>query len=166
MDSAKIEAIINAICQRIGGEWLLVGGGLVQIEYNGGRATYDIDLILIRHPTLSDVQSQDALFKAAAEIGLDPESVNSAARFFIGELAGWEENIEEWRRGPAGAVYKPSLALFTALKLRRATEVDIGDIQSAVRKEGRGSFREARFRALANARVQSKFDLIRARLGL
>lgn len=166
MDSKTIEALIEEICQKIGGEWLLVGGSLVQVEYDGARATEDIDLVPIRHPTLSDVKSQDALFKAAAVLGLDAESVNSAARFFLSETPDWHDDAEEWRRGPLGAVYKPSLALFTALKLRRGTEVDISDIQSAVRKEGRGAFREARFRRFADARVQTKFDLLRARLGL
>jgi hypothetical protein len=166
MENEKIEAILDEICQKIGGEWLLVGGCLVQLEYDGARATEDIDLIHIFDPAKTSVKAQDELFKAASQLGLDPESVNSAAGFFVSELPGWEDELEEWRHGPAGRVLKPSLTLFVALKLARGSEIDLQDISSAVRKEGRGSFHEGRFRALANAKLQAKFDLLRARLRL
>ena len=88
MEVAKIQALIHEICHKIGGEWLLVGGSLVQMEYNGARATEDIDLIRLRHPTHSEVRSQDELFKAAYRHGLDPGSLNSAAKFFVASLTG------------------------------------------------------------------------------
>jgi hypothetical protein len=166
MENEKIEAVLNEVCHKIGGDWLLVGGCLVQLEYDGGRATDDIDLIYVSDPKKSAIQAQDELFQAAFRLGLDPESVNSAASFFVSELPGWEGELREWRQGPAGRILKPSLALFTALKLARGSEIDLQDIASAVRKEGRGSFHEGRFRALANAKVQAKFDLLRARFGL
>jgi hypothetical protein len=166
MDNEKIEAILDEVCQKIGGDWLLVGGCLVQLEYDGARATEDIDLVHVSDPTKSAVKAQDELFKAAFQLGLDPESVNSAASFFVSELPGWEGELREWRHGPAGRVLKPSLTLFVALKLARGSDIDLQDIASAVRKEGRGAFHEGRFRALTNAKIQAKFDLRRARFGL
>lgn len=52
MEAAKVEALIEDICQNVGGEWLLLGGSLVQLEYDGGRATADIDLLSLGHPWL------------------------------------------------------------------------------------------------------------------
>lgn len=166
MDAAKIEALLEAICQRVGGDWLLVGGSLVHLEYDGARATADIDLVPIGHPTYSDVRAQDELFKAAHALGLDAENVNSAARFFVADIPLWREEVLEWRHGPAGRVFRPTLALFVALKLARGTEIDLLDIRSAVKKEGAGEFREDRFRKIANSKIQSKFDSSRAGLGI
>ncbi len=166
MEAAKIEALLEKICQEIGGDWLLVGGSLVQIEYDGQRATEDIDLVPISHPSLSDVRAQDALFKAAKTLGLDPENVNSAARFFVREFPEWQLEVVSFREGPSGRVFRPTLTLFVALKLKRGTEVDLGDIRAAVRKEGAIAFVESRFREISDDRLQAKFDSLRTQLGL
>jgi hypothetical protein len=166
MEVVKIEGLLEKICQTVGGDWLLVGGSLVQIEYDAERGTEDIDLVPISHPTLSDVRAQDELFKAAKALGLEPENVNSAARFFVGEIPEWQIEVVSFREGPAGRIFRPSLNLFVALKLKRGTEVDLGDIRSAVKKEGLKAFVETRFREIADAKTQARFDSLRASLGL
>lgn len=163
MQSANIEALLDEICQKIGGDWLLLGGSLVLLEYDGARATEDIDLVQIRASGKSEVKAQDELFQAAFRLGMDPESVNSAARFFVGEFKGWEHEIRELRRGSAGCVYKPTLTLFVASKLSRATETDLRDIELAIQKEGVGAFDEKRFRDLSGPAVQANFDRLRTR---
>jgi hypothetical protein len=166
MDPAKIEALLNEVCQTIGGDWLLVGGSLVQIEYNGGRATEDIDLVQVSHPTLTPVKCQDELFKAAFRLGLDPESVNSAARFFVSEVKGWEGELVEMKVGAKGRILKPTLTLFVALKLRRGTEADLLDVRSAVLKEGVGRFDRTKFDVMVDSSVQIRFDGLRKKFGL
>ncbi len=166
MDPEKTKALIEEVCQTIGGDWLLVGGSLVQLEYDAERATEDIDLVQIHHASMSEPKAQDELFKAAFRLGLGPESVNSAARFFLTEIKGWETEVVEWRRGPAGCVRRPSLNLFMALKLSRGTEIDLRDVEKALAKEGAQAFNEARFCALADKKAQARFDEIRGRLGL
>lgn len=47
METSKVRRILEELSQKIGGNWLLVGGALVQIELNGQRATEDIDFALI-----------------------------------------------------------------------------------------------------------------------
>lgn len=166
MNSAKIRAIIEEVCQKVGGDWLLLGGSLVQLEYDGGRATEDIDLVQIRHSHHSEVRAQDELFKAAHRQGLDPEQVNSAAKFFISELKGWESEILPLAHGPAGRVFKPTLTLFVATKLRRASEIDQQDVIYALEKEGRASFDEEKFRALVGKEILANFEIMRVKLGL
>lgn len=166
MDPAKVEALLNEVCQVIGGDWLLVGGSLVQIEYNGGRATEDIDLVQIAHPSLSPVRCQDELFKAAFRLGLDPESVNSAARFFVSEVKGWENELVEMKTGSQGRIFKPTLTFFVALKLRRGTESDLLDVRAAVRKEGSAKFDNERFNAMVDPVIQARFEGLRSTLGL
>jgi hypothetical protein len=166
MDVLKVESLLDKICQTVGGDWLLVGGSLVQIEYDANRGTEDIDLVPISHPSFSDVKAQDELFKAAKSIGLDPENVNSAARFFVGEFQEWQLEVIAFREGPAGRIFRPTLALFVGLKLKRGTEIDLEDIRAAVRKEGRIAFVESRFREISDITVQAKFDAFRASLGL
>jgi hypothetical protein len=46
MEISKIRKILDELCQTIGGDWLLVGGALLQLEINGNRATEDIDVAL------------------------------------------------------------------------------------------------------------------------
>ena len=166
LETSKIQGIIDDLCHKIGGDWLLVGGSLVQLEYQGARATEDIDLIHLRHPHLSEVRSQDELFKAAYNRGLSPESVNSAARFFVSELKNWESQIVVLKKGPLGCVYKPNLTLFIALKLSRATETDLCDIEFAIKKEGINSFDLKTFYDLTHVDTQKTFDSVRTRFNL
>ncbi len=137
MEKTKIEKIMHEICHKIGGDWLLVGGALVQIHYNGGRATEDIDLVHIRHKNKSKEIVQDELYKYALKSwGMGPEFINLSVEFFVHELKGWEKEIVLLSEGPSGRFFRPSLTLFCALKMRRATELDQDDIKFVIKKEG------------------------------
>jgi len=166
MQTANIETLLTEICQKIGGEWLLIGGSLVILEFDGERATEDIDLVQIRAVGKSEAKAQDELFRAAFRIGLDPETVNSAARFFVSEVPGWESEILPFRTGPVGTVFRPSLTLFVALKMRRGTEIDLGDVKAAVKKEGAAMFDVTKFHALAGEKAAQEFARRRKDLGL
>jgi hypothetical protein len=118
--------------------------------------------VAIDHPSLSDIAAQDALFKAAIRQGLSAENVNSAASFFVRGLAGWERQIVQLRGGRMGTVFRPTLTLFVALKLARATEVDLSDVRSATGHFGASDFDEAAFRQLATPVVLERFEKYRA----
>ena len=47
MEHQTIEKLLALLCQEIGGDWLLAGGSLIQLEVNDARATEDIDLVNI-----------------------------------------------------------------------------------------------------------------------
>ena len=141
MEKAKTDRILEELCQNIGGDWLLLGGTLVQLIYDGERATEDIDLVHISHPTASRESVQNSLFQFThKEWGIGSEFVNLSVEFFLNELSGWQTEVLPYRRGPRGQVLRPSLTLFCALKLRRGTELDLADIRSAVAKEGVQAF--------------------------
>ncbi len=151
MDKAKTSRILDELCQNIGGDWLLVGGSLVQIAFDGNRATEDIDLVQMRHPSKSKEVLQNELFQFTMKNwGIGPEFVNLAVDFFVRDLADWESETLELRRGPQGRVLRPSLTLFVALKLRRGTEIDWQDIQTAVRHEGAEHLNWEKLRRWAN----------------
>ena len=132
---AKTEEILNRLCQEIGGEWLLVGGTLVQLHYDGERATEDIDLVHMSHPTKSRETTQNELFQfTLKKWGLGPEVVNLSAEFFVNQMQGWQREIVPLKKGPSGTVFRPTLTLFCALKMQRASELDLRDIRAALRK--------------------------------
>ena len=137
MEKAKTEQILEQLCQKIGGDWLLVGGTLVQLCYDGGRSTEDIDLVQIAHPSRSKESLQDELFRFTLNTWqMGPEYINLSADFFVRDLKGWESELLLMKHGPVGRIFRPSITLFAALKLRRASELDINDIKAALTKEG------------------------------
>lgn len=137
MEKAKADEILEKLCQEIGGDWLLLGGTLVQLYYDGARSTEDIDLVQMAHPSKSKEVAQDELFRfTMSRWGMGPEYVNLAVEFFVRDLSGWEAEIQVYRHGPKGRVFRPSLTLFCALKVRRGSELDLRDLKTAIDKEG------------------------------
>lgn len=137
MEKAKTEQILEKLCQEIGGDWLLVGGTLVQLYYDGARSTEDIDLVQISHPSKSREVAQNELFQFTQKSwGMGPEYVNLSVEFFVRDLPGWESEVRLLKTGSQGRIFRPSLTLFCALKARRGSELDLQDIQVAIQKEG------------------------------
>jgi hypothetical protein len=166
METSKINGLLNELCQKVGGKWLLTGGSLIQLEIDGHRATEDIDLVAIEHETLSHIAAQDELFKAAIRQGLSPESVNSAASFFVQRIAGWKNHLIELRTGPKGAIFRPDLTLFLALKLGRGTEIDLSDVASAVKAFDSKEFNFERFKQMVEPKTRELFEKLRSKWSL
>ncbi len=166
MKTLEIKSLLREVCHEIGGEWLMVGGAFILLEYDEHRPVKNVDLVPILHPNLSFVEAEYALMTAAARLKFDPQVVTVNTKDYLDTFPGWPEEALEWRKGKVGSVAKPSLALLVAMKLKRGSTVDLNDLKLAVEKEGRGAFDERRFRRLANSLVQVKFDGLRARLGL
>lgn len=136
MEKAKARLVLDELCQSIGGDWLLIGGTLVQLWYNGARSTEDIDLLHIAHSSKSKELAQNDLFRfSMSRLGIGPEEINLSCEFFVKELAGWEEEIILFQMGAAGRIFRPSLTLFCALKARRGSELDWEDVSTALKKE-------------------------------
>jgi hypothetical protein len=166
MEISKINELLDEICQNIGGKWLLTGGSLIQLEVDSMRATEDIDLIAIEHDSLSDVGAQQAMFKAAIGIGLSPENVNSAASFFVQQIADWKSHLVVLRSSPMGTIFRPDLTLFIVLKLARGTEIDLKDVGSAIQAFGANEFRAEAFEEMANHKSKALFEKNRKQWGL
>ncbi len=163
---AKISGLLDEICQKVGGNWLLTGGSLIQLEVDSARATEDIDLVAINHSSLSEVAAQNELFKAAVRLGLSAENVISAASFFVQNIPNWKQNLIELRAGPAGKIFRPNLTLFILLKLGRASPVDLKDIALAVQKYGPAEFMMEVFKKNAEPKIVTLFEANRKNFGL
>jgi hypothetical protein len=134
MEISKVHKILEELCQTIGGDWLLVGGALVQIEFDEQRGTEDIDLALISSSDKSEAVLQNELFRFSMnELQIGPESVNLAVTPFLNDLSGWREECQLLRAGAAGNIYRPNLTLFIALKMKRASSIDLSDIREALK---------------------------------
>ncbi|MGK5088937.1 hypothetical protein WDW86_15370 [Bdellovibrionota bacterium FG-2] len=111
----------------------LTGGSLVKFEFESGRATEDIDIVRIRHDTLSDEASRNELYRWLIQRGSGPEWVNTAVEPFLNEVPDWKKEVVLIRNGSAGNIFRPSLTLFIFLKLRRGTPIDFQDIGHAIK---------------------------------
>lgn len=165
MDTKTINEILGYLCETLGGDWLLTGGSLVRLGFDGNRGTEDVDLVKIRHSQLTDEAAKNALFQWLLQRGLGPEWVNSAVEPFIREVREWEDELILFRSGSLGQIFRPNLTLFTYLKLRRGSDIDLRDIQQALPCCPEG-FSEPKFLSWANETLKAKFMKYRFQLGL
>jgi hypothetical protein len=123
LDAKRVEEIVAALCDRVGGDWLLIGGALVALWVEPRRMTEDVDLVSMRgHP-----DDRLALMQLASDLGLPVEAVNSAADFFVRRIAGWQRDVEVFRQGARGRVFRPTPSLFLLLKAPRLSPTDLDD---------------------------------------
>jgi hypothetical protein len=149
LDRPRISAVLDAVIDRLPGDWLLIGGGLVALWLEPRRLTEDIDLVGIAGSGADRL----ALLGLAKDLGLPVEALNSAADFFVYRIADWRAHVEPFRTGATGRVFRPSATLFLLLKLARLSEQDLADCLSLLdrpRAEGGGIDLGRVFAALAD----------------
>jgi hypothetical protein len=131
LDRPRISAVVDAVVDRLPGDWLLVGGGLVALWLEPRRLTEDIDLIGIAGSGADRL----ALLGLASDLGLPVEALNSAADFFVFRIVDWRAHLELFRSGASGRIFRPSATLFLLLKLARLSEQDLADCLSLLERE-------------------------------
>jgi len=122
---ARIDDVVQAVADRLPGDWLLVGGGLVALWLSPRRVTEDVDLVGIEGTGAERL----ALLGLAIDLNLPVEALNSAADFFVHRIPDWNQQIELFRQGARGRIFRPSPTLFLLLKLRRLSGQDLSDCQ-------------------------------------
>jgi hypothetical protein len=155
LDAPRIDAVLDAVCRTLSGDFLLVGGALVSIWLDRNRVTEDLDLVGI-----SREDSRIVLMDLALAHGLPVDAINSAADFFVMRIEGWHDEIEILREGPAARIYRPTPTLFLLLKCSRLSEQDLADcllLLDRVRSEGL-----ALDRARVLAAIEDREDDVRA----
>lgn len=152
MDRQRIDAVVQAVADRLDGEWLLVGGSLVALWIDARRTTEDVDLVPVRGA--KDARME--LLGLAADLGLPVEALNSAADFFVERIPNWTQEIAILRPGRRGTVYRPSPTLFLLLKIRRLSEEDLADCLALLEKASKESL------PLDAARVLREIDALGA----
>ena len=128
--------VLTVLLDEVGGEWILVGGGLVRLEFDENRSTHDLDIAFLNHSELSETAALQKLYEKILPFGLEPDHVNSAMRTFLDYVPSWRDEIVPIRFGSLGKMFRPTLTLFTYLKLNRGSEIDLLDIKAAFEKIG------------------------------
>lgn len=108
---------------RLRGEWVLLGASVLCF-LGIARPTADIDLAKLEGFSKKD---QFALMDAALAIGLAPETVNSAAGYFLSKIPDFKSELVELSRRSGFTLYRPNATLFLKLKAARMTETDLQD---------------------------------------
>lgn len=150
MDRQRIDTVVQAVADRLDGEWLLVGGSLVALWIEPRRTTEDVDLVPVRGAK----DARMALLGLAADLGLPVEALNSAADFFVERIPKWTSEIAVLRKGKRGTIYRPSATLFLLLKIRRLSEGDLSDCVALFDKAAKESL------PLDAARVLREIDAL------
>jgi hypothetical protein len=166
VEAGQWAAISEHLCENLGGDWLLTGGTLVRLLFDAGRGTEDIDLARVAHPELSPERALTELYLFLRTLGLGPEIVNAAVEPFVHEVPDWRGELVTIRQGARGRIFRPTLTLFSYLKLRRGTPIDLEDIRAAVRYCGAAEFDAGKFARWADAELAGRFARVRLQLGL
>jgi hypothetical protein len=171
LDRPRIAAVVDAVIDRLPGDWLLIGGGLVALWLEPRRLTEDIDLIGLP----GSAADRLALLGLANDLGLPVEALNSAADFFVHRITDWRAHLVLFRSGATGRVFRPSATLFLLLKLARLSEQDLADCLSLLdpaRAEASGIDLERVLAAMAalppaaDPQAASRRDRLRQALGV
>ncbi len=128
LDRARIAGIVQAIADQLPGDWLLIGGALVSLWIEPRRVTEDIDVVGFEGTGADRL----ALLGLATDLGLPVEALNSAADFFVHRIDDWRDQVEPFRVGAKGRIFRPTPTLFLHLKVGRLSEQDLADCQALV----------------------------------
>jgi hypothetical protein len=128
LDRTRLQQVVEAVAERLPGDWLLIGGALAALWLEPRRTTEDVDIVGLA----GTVDERLALMRLAAELALPVEALNSAADFFVRRIDGWRDELEPFRTGTRGRIHRPTVTLFLLLKLERLTEHDLADCLAAV----------------------------------
>lgn len=166
MDTKQIDEILTYLTDQLGGDWLLAGGSLVRLVFDGSRGTEDIDLARMREsPHLSRDAALASLYQKLIADGLGPEWVNTALEPFVAAVPDWMDHVVLLKEGGMGRIFRPTLTLFAFLKLRRGTDIDMQDVRAAARACPE-KFDEHQFMAWADPLLQARYLAAKSSLGL
>jgi len=126
-DRAKLDAVIDEVCEHLEGDWLVIGGAIAALWFSRRGTTEDVDIM-----GMGDPSERYAILDFAVSRGLPLESMNSAADFFVRRIPDWRSQVVEFRRGSKGRVYRPTATLFLLLKLGRLDEQDLEDCRGLI----------------------------------
>ncbi len=123
LDVKLLRRFLKLACERLTGEWALLGGMVLPFLEHSFRVTTDIDFVPLK--TAGNDQSLE-LMKICEELGLPIETVNGAASFFLQKISDFRSHLVLIQEGSA-KVFRPSVMLFLQLKLARLSESDLQD---------------------------------------
>lgn len=124
IDNKLLMAFTNKAVNRLSGDWIIIGGSVLQLLNIDVRVTTDID---IAGPDSATQKDTLTLMDIATEIGLPVEAINQAASYFLYKIPVWQSSLVLVQAGKLGRILRPNTDLFIKLKLARLTPSDLDD---------------------------------------
>jgi hypothetical protein len=130
LNRARLDEILGAVADRLEGDWLLVGGALSALWLRPERVTEDVDIFGLSGHNDDRLK----LLQLGQDLGLPIEALNSAVDFFVRQIEGWRDEIELFRTGARGRIFRPTPTLYLLLKVKRLSEDDLEDCLAAIER--------------------------------
>jgi hypothetical protein len=124
IDNKLLSEFVQEAADQLAGDWVIVGGSVLQLLNIDIRVTTDIDLAGPENATQKDTLT---LMEIAADLGLPVEAINQAASYFLFKIPDWQSSLVLVKDGKRGRVLRPNASLFIKLKLPRLTASDLDD---------------------------------------
>lgn len=124
IDNQILQEFVRKAVDRLSGDWIIIGGSVLQLLNIDIRVTTDID---VAGPDTATQKDTLTLMDIAADIGLPVEAINQAASYFLYKIPDWQSSLVLVRTGKKGRVLRPNTSLFLELKLARLTSSDLDD---------------------------------------
>lgn len=124
IDNKLLMEFIKKAVNRLSGDWIIIGGSVLQLLNIDVRITTDID---VAGPDSATQKDTLTLMDVAAEIGLPVEAINQAASYFLYKIPDWQNSLVLVQAGKLGRILRPNTSLFIKLKLARLTPSDLDD---------------------------------------
>ncbi len=125
LDAKLLKKFLKLACDRLEGDWVLIGGTLLPILGMDLRVTTDIDLVALDQ-TASNEKTL-AVMKLADELGLPIETINQAGLYFLEKIKNYRSSLVILKQGKRSTIYRPDVNLYLLLKIPRMTESDFHD---------------------------------------
>jgi len=114
---------------RLGGDWVILGGSVLPLVDLEIRVTTDID---IAGPDSTNQTDLLMLMEIADELGLGPEAINQAGAYFLRKIRYWEKSLVLIHKGKKSSFSRPNINLFVSLKIQRFSEADFDDCKAMI----------------------------------
>ncbi len=152
-----VKTLLKKTSETLEGDWVLIGGALIQFLEIHERTTMDIDIVPLSQSRANEQTLN--LMKLAENLQLPVEVINISAAFFLFKIKSYKDNLQVLYKGKKGVVYGPNLELFLRLKLNRLSETDLDDCLSYLQytKKKKNVFSKKKIEAIIRAhRTQNK----------
>ncbi|MFK8137981.1 MAG: hypothetical protein AB8E15_06455 [Bdellovibrionales bacterium] len=119
-----LEQFVLLASQRLRGDWVVCGASILPLLGINARTTWDIDFFGLDNPSQNESHK---LMEIAESLGVPPECISSSAGFYLKKEKNFRAHLIEMNKNKDTTIFRPDLFLFTQLKLKRLTEVDLQD---------------------------------------
>ena len=126
-----LEQFVILASQELSGDWVLCGASVLPLLGINTRTTWDIDLYGMNDQSQSEIMK---LMDLVGSLGVPAECINVSGGYYLSKIPNFSEHLVLLQESQA-KIYRPDFYLFSQLKLKRFSEVDLLDCQELFKKE-------------------------------